>query len=292
MSDLQIGLAIIGVLAVVGVLLYNRWQERSARREAQKAFASGHNDVLLDGRREPTIEAPVPPAPSPAPPVPPLVPRVASADKVDYVIELGLTRAVAPPQIHEGWAVIERRFSRRTFLDERSRSHLRAALQLVSRDGVVSDAELLEFRSMVETLGAEIGAVVRAPEMRSALEAARELDRTCADADIQVALHVVGVDAAAAQFANQPFQATPRQDGVTLTIDVARTPEPARSYEAMARAGRDLAQSRGGRLVDDEGRDLDERALAAIGRELESVRLRLAGCGIEAGSPLALRVFS
>ena len=103
---------------------------------------------------------------------------------------------------------------------------------------------------------------------------------------------MVGIGGAATELANQPFQATPRDDGVTLTLDVARTPEPARSYEAMARAGRQLAQSHGGRLVDDEGRELDERALAAIGRELESVRQRLAGCGIEAGSPLALRVFS
>jgi hypothetical protein len=145
---------------------------------------------------------------------------------------------------------------------------------------------------MVETFGTRIGAVVRAPEMRAALDAARELDKTCADSDIQVALHVVGIGAEAAEFSDQPFTATKRDDGVTLTIDVARTVEPARSYEAMARAGRELAQARGGRLVDDEGRELDERALAAIGRELEAVRQRLAGCGIEAGSPLALRVFS
>jgi hypothetical protein len=137
-----------------------------------------------------------------------------------------------------------------------------------------------------------LGPVVRAPEMRAALDAARELDKTCAEADIQVALHVVGIGTGSAQFPDQPFQATTREDGVTLTLDVARTPEPARSYETMARAGRQLAQARGGRVVDDEGRELDERALAAIGRELEAVRQRLAGCGIEAGSPLALRVFS
>lgn len=277
MSDLQLGLAIIGVLAVVAVVVYNRWQERSARGKAQQAFGSTHSDVLLDGRREPGL-----PAPRPTSPV----------EKVDYVIDLGLTRAVSSVEVHEGWADIARRFSRRAFLDEHSPTHLRAALQLLSRNGVVSDAELLEFRSMVETLGTRIGAVVRAPEMRAALDAARELDKTCAETDIQVALHVVGIGAEKPQFPDQPFQAASREDGVTLTIDVARTPEPARTYEAMARAGRQLAQSRGGRLVDDHGRELDERALAAVGRELEAVRQRLAGCGIEAGSPLALRVFS
>jgi hypothetical protein len=268
---------VIGGVAVVAVVAYNRWQERSARREAQKAFGSAHTDVLLDGRREPTVH--VRHEPPPAPPV------LRAVDRVDYVMELGGT--LPPAELHEGWMEIERRFSRRVFLDGQL-----AALQLISRDGVVSDAELLEFRSMVETLGTRLGAAVRAPEMRAALDAARELDRTCADADIQVALHVIGVDDGAASFADQPFQATPRADGVTLTIDVARTPEPARTYEAMASAGRQLAQAQGGRVVDDQGRELDERALAAIGRSIDAVRQQLANCGIEPGSPLALRVFS
>lgn len=268
------------------MLVYNRWQERSARREAQKAFVSTHSDVLLDGRREPTLPPRQEASPEPRPAA------VAPADKIDYVVELGLTRPVSAAEMREGWAEIERRFSRRAFLDEQSPSHWRAAMQLISRDGVVSDAELLEFRSMVETLGTRIGAVVRAPEMRSALDAARELDKACAESDIQVALHVIGIGADQPEFADHSFQAAPRADGVTLTIDVARTPEPSRTYEAMARAGRQLAQARGGRVVDDQGRELDERALAAVGRELEAVRQRLAGCGIEAGSPLALRVFS
>lgn len=284
MSDLQLGLLVIGALAVVGVLAYNRWQERAARREAQRAFPATHSDVLLDERREPGAEPRRAPPPAPQP-------GAAPAREVDYVMELEPRTPQPRPVVLEGWTPIERRFGRRALvLIEESR--VQAALQMVSRDGVVGDAELLEFRSMVETLAVQLGAAVRAPEMRAALEAARELDRTCADADIQVALHVVGIGSAPAAFPGQAFQANPREDGVTLTLDLARTPEPARTYEAMARAGRDLAQSRGGRMIDDEGRELDERALAAIGRELESVRQRLAGHGIEAGSPLALRVFS
>ena len=269
------------------MVVYNRWQERAARREAQKAFAAAHSDVLLDGRREPSLHARHDPAPPPKPRAPSIL-----ADKVDYVIDLGFTRATSPAELREGWSEIERRFARRVLLDEASPSHARAALQLISRDGVIGDAELLEFRSMVETLGTRLGAVVRAPEMRTALDAARELDRTCADADIQVALHVVGIGGAPAHFADQGFHATPRDDGVTLTLDVARTLQPGRTYEAMARAGRQLAGAHGGRIVDDEGRELDERALATIGRSIDAVRERLAQCGIEPGSPLALRVFS
>jgi ZipA, C-terminal FtsZ-binding domain len=282
MTELQIGLAAIGALAVVAVLVYNRWQERAARRDAERAFGSGHADALMpEGRREPTLE------PRRAAPPPGALP----AERVDYVMELALPRPAAPALVHEAWAPVERRFARRVLLVV-EQQRLRAAFQLVSRNGVASDAEVLEFRSLAETMAAQLGARVSAPEMRGALEAARELDRVCADADIQVALHVVGIGTAPARFHDAAFQATPRADGVTLTLDVARTPDPGSSYEAMARAGRELARTRGGRLVDDAGHELDERALAAIGRELEAVRARLAGCGILPGSPLALRVFS
>jgi len=285
MTDLQLGLLAIGALAVIAVVLYNRWQERVARRDAEQAFGSGHADVLLGAeRREPAL-------PPRREAVPPELRRAVPAERIDYVIELALPKPLAPPVVHEAWSPTERRFARRALLAVDG-VQVRAALQLVSRNGVVSDAEVLEFRALVETMAAALAARVAAPEMREALEAARELDRTCAEADIQVALHVVGIGTAPAQFIGQPFQAIARDDGVTLTLDVARTREPRATYEAMARAARELAQSRGGRLVDDAGRELDERALAAIGRELEAVGARLAGCGIEPGSALALRVFS
>src|SRR5438045_270216 len=280
MTDLQLGLAVVGAIVVAAVLVYNRWQERRVRREAQRAFGSGHSDVLMnEERREPTLEPRRPAVPAGALP----------AERVDYVMELTLSSPAAA--IHEAWAPVEQRFARRVLLVV-DQLKVRAALQLLSRNGVVSDAEVVEFRSMVETMAAQLGATVRAPEMREALDAARELDRICADADIQVALHVVGIGFTPAQFEGQPFQAAPRDDGLTLTLDVARTHEPARGYEAMARAGRQLAQSRGGRVGDDTGRELDERARASIGAQLEAVRQRLAEYGIEPGSPLALRVFS
>src|SRR5690349_1407071 len=186
MTELQIGLAVIGALAVVAVVVYNRWQERGARRDAERAFGSRHADVLLpQERREPTLEPRRPAPPAGASP----------AERVDYVIELNLPRPAAAALVHEAWAPVERRFSRRALLAVEER-RIRAAFQLVSRNGVASDAEVVEFRSLVETMAAALGARVSAPEMRAALEAARELDRACADADVQVALHVVGIGTA------------------------------------------------------------------------------------------------
>ena len=52
MSELQIGLLAIGTLVVAAVLIYNRVQERRAKHEAERAFRSGHHDVLL---RQPAV---------------------------------------------------------------------------------------------------------------------------------------------------------------------------------------------------------------------------------------------
>ncbi len=288
MTDLQIGLALVGVLAVAAVLAYNWLQERRAKRAAERAFGSGHADVLLDepqGRREPTLGGPPATRAAAA-----QAPQAEPDPRVDYIMELSARGALAAPLLRELWAPIELRFAGRALLRVAG-DRARASLQIVSRAGVVSDAELLEFRSGVETLAAKAGATVSAPEMREALDAARRLDRTCADADIQIALHVVGLSETP-DLADNDFQVERRADGVTLALDVARTPEPERAYEAMARTGLQLAAAAGGRLVDDNGAALDERALAAIGAQLGAVRQMLAGQGIEPGSPLALRLFS
>lgn len=275
MTDLQIGLLVIGAAAVAGVLIYNRLQERATRREAQRAFGSRHADALLDEpapRREPVVEPIRNSRPPAAPP----------HEGVDYILKL---EGANPAAIRTEWLALERRFAPRALLAEAGHG-LQAALQMVTRKGVVSEAELLEFRSQVETLAAAHGASVSAPEMREALEGAHELDRACADVDVQIALHVLGVHEVPMK--EHTFQVAQRADGVTLLLDVPRTPDLARSYEAMVRAARGL----GGRLVDDNGNALDERALAAIGVEVEALHARLAELGIEPGSPLALRLFS
>lgn len=339
MSELQLGLLIVGAVAVVGVIAYNRSQERRVRRKAEQAFASRHADVLLADdmpRREPSLGVP-----------PPVRAEAASAqadeelpdERLDYVIDLAAERPVPTAVMLEGWASLERRFGRRALLvwqeaDGRwrragqgaagGRAHWRAALQLVSRSGVVGEAELVEFRSEIETLAARAGARASAPEMREALERARTLDRDCADADVQVAFHVVGaegavfasedvrhaleVNGAAAESQGQwtQYGADGRAlfsvlgeyaaDGacarLTVTMDVPRTPELRRSYEAMVLLTRELAATLGGSVQDDNGRVLDEHALSAIGVQLEAVRQDLERQGFAPGGALALRLFS
>lgn len=269
MSDLVIGLLVLGAVVFAGVLVYNRLQVRSVHRASVPIPSP--EPVR---RREPTLEPSTPPD-----------------RRVDYVIELDSERTLPGALVREGWRPLGQRFGRRAFLDQDEDGVWRAALQLVSRSGAVSEADLVEFRSGVETLAARLGARIAAPELRVALHTARELDRICADADIQVALHIIGENIEP-DLEQQPFQVVRRQDGVTLTLDVALAPDLGASYEAMARAGRTLAEKYGAKLVDDRGEALDERALSAIGAQLDAVRQTLAAHGIETGSPLAQRLFS
>jgi len=324
MSELQLGLLAIGAVIVIGVLAYNRAQERRAGREAQRAFRSGHADALLEEPAPRSVQLSVE------------TPRSVSLPDpgVDYVIELTFAEPIAPAVWLEHWKEHEHRFAGRAILagtadgsawrpvhaGEGGALHaLRAGLQLVSRDGVVSEAELIEFRSALETLAVLTRGTVSAPEMRAAVEAARELDRFCAETDVQVVLHIVppegvsfpagkvrAVAEASGMTATQDgryvlkddagrtlYAISPRGDapGLTVTLDVPRTPDTRRSYQSMASFARQLAVVLGASLADDNGTVLDERAVAAIGVQVEAVRARFEHRGITPGSAQALRVF-
>ncbi|HEY8067343.1 MAG TPA: cell division protein ZipA C-terminal FtsZ-binding domain-containing protein [Burkholderiales bacterium] len=330
MTELQTGLLAIGALVVAGVLVYNRVQERGAKRAAERAFRSGHADTLM----EPAAASPERGSPleGPRPPMRPASPdESAQPDPaIDYIVEFTATDPVAQGALREQWIVIERRHARRALLagsgDGRS---WRAGLQLVSRDGAIGEADLIEFRSTVETLAASVGAAVSAPEMRAAVEAGRLLDDFCAETDIQVVVHVQGgpfpgtkIRAAAeaaglaleadGKFAlrndeqrllytleardGAPFSAATMREAapaaLTLSLDVPRTPDMRRSFESMTRLAHQLASVLGGGMVDDNGNALDERAVEAIALQLDAVGARLEAQGLPPGSPAALRLFS
>lgn len=335
MSELQIGLLVIGGLVVVAVLAYNRIQERGARRAAEQAFGSGHADVLLDGRAAPR-ESAGQTASGGARAVlvsHPIAAEAASAGPdaaIDYIVEFSSGQPAVLASVQEQWPAIERRHAPRALLGHApGGKSWRAGLQLVSRDGTIGEADLIEFRSAVETLAASVSASVAAPEMRAAVDAARALDDLCAETDIQVVMHLQGGPFSGAKvreaaeagglkleedgrFAlrngeqlllytlgardGTPFAAKTLQDAaptaLTFALDVGRTPETRRSFESMARLAHQLSSALGGGMVDDNGNALDERAVAAIAQQLDAVCARLEAQGIAPGSPTALRLFS
>lgn len=60
-SELQIALVALGVVAVVGIIGYNKWQERKHRKQMETAFRGDHRDVLLEPREAPPDDDKAPP---------------------------------------------------------------------------------------------------------------------------------------------------------------------------------------------------------------------------------------
>jgi len=62
MTDLQMSMIAAGGVFVVGVVVYNKWQEHRARKSVERAFASEHDDVLMRSgesavdRQEPQLD--------------------------------------------------------------------------------------------------------------------------------------------------------------------------------------------------------------------------------------------
>lgn len=346
MSDLQLGLLVIGAIVVVGVFAYNRRQEGAARRAAEGSFHSAHPDVLMEPRAE-RIEPVLAETHRVAARAAASSPAALPDPRIDYVMELSFSAPVAASALLEHWKSYEHRYAARAILacsedgtawhrlapgGSSGASACRAGLQLVTRDGAVGEAELIEFRSAVETLAAATGAGVHAPEVKQAVDTARELDRFCADSDIQVVFHVTAPasDAFAGtkiravaeasglvleedgRFAlrndadqvlfnlgardGSRFAAATIKDaapaGLSLSLDVPRVPDLGRSFQTMAGFARQLTTVLGGSLVDDNGNSLDDRAVAAISAQLDAVRGAFEARGIATGSAEALRLFS
>lgn len=352
MSDLQLSLLGVGGLAIVAVFIYNRWQVLRARRAASEAFSSNHPDALMPGADQP--RKPVRPeavdraareavaegaGKEQVPQVPQLPEAHSTSPQVDYAIEVDLPEPVSGARILEIWS------SASSGLGSRARlwrdgdtgllpltagdacTRIVCAIQLVDRSGVVGESELIAFRSSAETLATRLGVSVRAPEMRDALDRAREIDSVCAEADIQIVMHLTvpngrpfpaerlrqlsieaGLvasgeevltyrDASGAELFSLAADPAGRgawvnATGASLAMDVPRTPDVEASYALMARVGKSLAEGIQGSLSDDNGRLLDDAALQAIARQVTAVRTALEGHGIVPGAPLALRLFS
>ena len=57
MSTLQLGLIIAGVVLVIGVIVYNQWQERRLKRQAASAASADVRAARTPERVEPTLGA-------------------------------------------------------------------------------------------------------------------------------------------------------------------------------------------------------------------------------------------
>lgn len=90
MSDLQLGLMMLGALIVIAVVGFNWWQERQFRGRAQASFPEQHDDILLDRPQADTVRAP---APAPT----------ARGEDADTRIEPRIEPSIESPQAASQW---------------------------------------------------------------------------------------------------------------------------------------------------------------------------------------------
>ena len=228
MSDLQISLLGIGAVVIVGVLLYNHYQQRKLRKRLGDAFGDPHQDVLLGegaespsaARIEPQMDAvhdesaprtsASPVAATPAAIVPDAPPSLANIDEaIDCVATLSSEAPLTSAQVAEilsGVAACGRTWRAAGFntgsgrWEEINRAvtgqypRLRLALQMANRGGPLSAVQLGAFSDALNTLATRFSASVRFPDTDQVLVEAKALDAFCADVDVAIGINVIAAE--------------------------------------------------------------------------------------------------
>jgi len=269
------------------------------------------------------------------------------SSQVDYIAALETVEPAASYQLLESQANVLARIRKPVHwlgFNEASREwdvivddgqsayrRIRVGLQLVDRQGPVSDAELSVFSVAMQDLADELMAITSLPARPGALQMAAELDAFCASVDIQIGINVISQAQvfhgtklrALAEAAGMVIDADGRfvrcdedgnvlymllnqenlgfslesmktmsTHGVTFLLDVPRVAHGERVFNQMVELARRFADVLHGSLVDDNRRPLSEGALEPIRRQIEQFQQTMAVNGLPAGGPLARRLFS
>jgi hypothetical protein len=359
-SELQLSLIAAGAVVIVGVIVYNTVQERRARSRAERAFGEGAGDALFDSapaeRREPTMGSlpgqdagdnvlartearPLGASEELAAAGGPDAEISARIDTVAVILADDpvtseqlepLERALeghTVPVLVEG--IVEEQWHPVATAPRQSWRELRAGLQLASRQGPVAEEEIEAFNRAIADFAASVKAVSQREAPSAAGARARELDRFCAEVDVEIAVNVVGqfgatfslprvkqlaLEAGLSETASgdlvgygaggMPEFVIRRLDdpsakpsahhasGLTFALDVPHVEDAPDVFDAMVELAARLAGTLGGQLVDDNRKPLSEAGIASIRRSLADVVRTMDAHGIPAGSALARRLFS
>ena len=361
MSELQLYLLAGGAVFVVLVLAYNIVTERRARKRAERAFGHGPGDALFDAprprgdeRREPVLGA-MPPAQAAAAVVPASPERVAPdeleapggpaaeiSSRIDVVAViladdpvmaeqldplLNALQAHTTPVRVEG--IVDEQWHPIEASPKRSWRELRAGLQLASRSGPVAEDEIERFNQAIADFAGNLGAVSQREAPGVAAVRARDLDRFCADADIEIAVNIIGEygatfsltrlkavaleaglsETASGELVRYAADGTPQYSlrsfddpahkpqsayypGLTFALDLPHVQDPVHAFGEMAHMAQAFAATLNGQLVDDNRKPLSDMGLAAIRRMVEKIAHEMEGEGVPAGSALARRLFA
>ena len=359
MSELQLAMVGVGVAIVALVAIYNVVQERRAKKRAEESLGDRPPDALFDpapgaGRREPTlgampsdfVEAAEETRAAPTAPVDDLeatlAPSAEISNRIDTVAVVLADDPVMSEQLQplldalaghttpvhvEG--IVDEQWHPVETSPKRSWRELRVGLQLASRKGPVAEEEIERFNRTIADFAAAVNAVSQREAPAQAAARALEIDEFCANADIEVAINVVGqygatfaiprVKALALEnglsetgsgdfvrflpdatpgFVMRRFDAAGAKPsptyytGLTFALDVPQVSDAPRVLAEMTRLAELFATTLGGQIVDDNRKPLTEAGLASIRRSLEAVYQDMEAHGVPAGSPLARRLFA
>ncbi len=206
------------------------------------------------------------------------------------------------------------------------------ALQLADRRGAITDGELARYFDGMQQVAAQLDTTLELPSRGETVLHASKLDQFCATVDIQFALYIVeasggtfagtklrgvaeasglrleddGVFRARDEDGGElyalgnlgPEKLDPdtikslATHGLTLSIDVPRTPDGGVAFNAMLTAARQLTKTLGGVLVDTNRQPLAEPMIQGIRAKTIELQQSMRDAGIEPGSVRALRLFS
>ena len=209
MSDLQIGLILLGVVLILLVLLFNWWQDRRVRRQMQEQFPEREDDPLLGPaqsagvvRREPGFVA------SAASGTASLSAEEEADDPAEVdpatevVIDISFAHPVPSDQLHAATHAIRRVGSKpvRLFAEKDGGGHraslrphesyvsMQLAVLLANRSGALSEIEWSELWTLAQGIAERFEGAMEGPEQHEVVERAQRLDAACAELDGMVGL--------------------------------------------------------------------------------------------------------
>ena len=215
MTDIEMSIS-IGAVIVVGVIVYNKWQEHKARKSVARAFSSDHDDVLMrsDEPREPSFgmggdaggEAPLGPSlPGTDPAIPAAELAISLVDPlIDCLIPLALEVAVRGDKILPVLQTLRHVGNKPVHFigmhvngDWEPITHggvytkLQAGVQMASRTTALNELEYSELVTRLRVLSDEIGAEPEIPDMIEVMGEALTLHRFVAGHDAQLGVNLL-----------------------------------------------------------------------------------------------------
>lgn len=356
MSDLQLALLALAAVLLVALYGYGKWQERQAVKKMDESLRGGVGDALLQTRApeaeaararaqriEPRLSLPdEAPDAGPHAPAPLALTGLSSAwsedPLLDCVLELRCAHAVDGVSIIDAAVPLSRlRLPLPVFLvawDARAQqwvqpdrfgfySELLVAVQMANRRHALSDIEASRFVAAVEQLALALDADFDPPEVSRIVALAQDLDRLCAQFDVQIGLTLEAsngtwdaqaLDAAAADAGliktgvgqwQRPADGTAGgaplfslrcaalpAERIALELDVPLAPPAAAPLNALFAAAEQIAARLGARIVDDNGRAIHPGSLPAVADQLDKLYAAMRAAGIEPGSARAQRLYA